>query len=171
MAFSHNVVLIGPMGAGKTTIGKLLAQELGFSFHDTDTEIEERTGADINWIFDLEGEEGFRRRETEVLRELCQKSRSVIATGGGAVVSAENRRVLSAAGTVVYLQASVGQQMRRTERDQRRPMLRGGNREEVLSDLMDQRAPLYQEIADVTVHTSDRGARTVAREIAQRLLA
>ncbi len=158
------------MGAGKTTIGKLLAQELGFSFHDSDAEIEERTGADIAWIFDLEGEEGFRKRETDVLRELCQQTRSVIATGGGAVVSAENRRILSAAGTVVYLQASIGQQLKRTERDQKRPMLQNGDREEVLVDLMEQRAPLYEEIADVVVQTSDRGARTVAKEIAERLL-
>jgi len=171
MAFSHNVILIGPMGAGKTTIGKLLAKELGFSFHDSDTEIEERTGADITWIFDLEGEEGFRRRETDVLRELCQQSRSVIATGGGAVIKEENRRLLSAAGTVVYLQASVGQQLKRTERDQRRPLLRDGDRERVLNDLMSERAPLYQEIADITVQTSDRGARTVAKEIAERLSA
>lgn len=170
MAFSHNVILIGPMGAGKTTIGRLLAKELGFSFHDTDTEIEERTGADITWIFDLEGEEGFRRRETDVLRELCQHSRSVIATGGGAVIKDENRKILSAAGTIVYLKASIGQQLKRTERDQRRPLLRDGDREQILSDLMEQRAPLYQEIADITIHTSDRGARTVAKEIADKLL-
>ena len=169
MVFSHNVILVGPMGAGKTTIGKLLAKELGFSFHDSDSIIEERTGADIAWIFDVEGEAGFRKRETNILRELCQQTRSVIATGGGAVLNEENRRNLASAGTVVYLQTSLGQQVRRTERDRKRPLLQDGDREETLKQLMEERDPLYREIADIVVQTNERATKIVAREIVAQL--
>ena len=123
----QNVFLVGPMGAGKTTIGRFLAGELKLEFKDADREIEERCGADISWIFDMEGEEGFRRRETEVIEELAQDSGLCIATGGGAVLKAENRTALMAHGIVVYLKTSVDQQVQRTSRDKKRPLLQTGN--------------------------------------------
>jgi shikimate kinase len=157
------------MGAGKSTIGRLLAEELGFVFRDSDTLIEERSGAAIAWIFDVEGEDGFRLRETAALRDLADESGMVLATGGGAVLREENRRLLSAIGTVVYLETSVREQLARTRRDRKRPLLQSGDREQVLADLLSHRDPLYREIADIVVRTDRRGARSVATEIVERL--
>ena len=167
----RNVVLVGPMGAGKSTIGRYLAEQLGYVFRDTDTLIEERTGASIAWIFDVEGEEGFRARETALIRELAEETGMVLATGGGAVLREENRRVLSDIGTVVYLETSVNEQVARTRRDRKRPLLQSNDRETVLRDLLERRDPLYRDVADVVVHTDRRGARGVASEILERLAA
>jgi shikimate kinase len=163
------VFLVGPMGAGKTTIGRLLAQELCLPFKDSDREIEERTGADIPWIFDVEGEEGFRSRETSALEALSQQSDMVLATGGGIVMRAENRTVLAARGIVVYLATSVEQQVLRTSKDRKRPLLLNEDPTAVLQNLLDIRDPLYREIADYVVETDHRNPKTVASDIAALL--
>lgn len=157
------------MGAGKSTIGKQLAKELKLEFFDADQEIEARTGANIAWIFDVEGEEGFRKREVAVIDDLTQLQGIVLATGGGAVLSAENRNRLAARGTVVYLYTTVEQQVRRTARDKRRPLLLVDPPESDLKDLMLSRDPLYREIADVTVLTDGRTVRSVAIEVIRLL--
>ena len=165
----HRVFLIGPMGAGKTTIGKYLAQRLNLDFADTDSEIEKRTGADIPWIFDVEGEEGFRNREQQVVEEMTLWDNVLLATGGGVVVRPENRRVLGARGYVIYLHASVEEQVRRTYRDRRRPLLQDGDPEEVLRALMVQRDEYYREIADYVINTDDCSPRTVAQRLVREL--
>lgn len=165
----RNLILIGPMGAGKSTIGRLLAKELKLQFKDSDKEIEQRTGADIPWIFDVEGEQGFREREQSMIAELCELSGAVIATGGGVVLRPENRQALSAGGRVVYLHASVEQQLDRTSRDRNRPLLRNSDPARVLGTLMEIRDPLYREIADVIVETDERPPRMVVQEIIDRL--
>lgn len=157
------------MGAGKSTIGKQLAKELKLEFYDADQEIEARTGADIAWIFDVEGEEGFRKREAAVIDELSQLQGIVLATGGGAVLSPENRTRLAARGTVVYLFTTVEQQVRRTARDKRRPLLQTGIPDSTLKDLMSCRDPLYREVADVVVATDGRTVRSVAIEVIRML--
>lgn len=157
------------MGAGKSTIGRLLAKELRLSFKDSDKEIEQRTGANIPWIFDVEGEAGFREREQAVIGELCELDGVVLATGGGAVLRPENRSALRAGGRVVYLHTSVDQQLDRTSRDRNRPLLRTANPGKVLADLMNIRDPLYREIADVIIETDERPPRMVVQEILERL--
>ncbi|MBX9712365.1 MAG: shikimate kinase AroK [Pseudomonadaceae bacterium] len=164
-----NLILVGPMGAGKSTIGRLLAKELRLPFKDSDKEIEQRTGADIPWIFDVEGEQGFREREQAVIVDLCGADGLVLATGGGAVLREENRRALRAGGRVVYLHATVEQQIDRTSRDRNRPLLRTADPARVLSDLMAIRDPLYREIADVVIETDERPPRMVVLEIIERL--
>ncbi len=163
------IFLVGPMGAGKSTIGRQLAAELGFQFFDTDAEIEQRCGADIPWIFDIEGEDGFRKREATVLADISGNDRCVIATGGGIVSSDENRKLLQKAGFVVYLQASIRQQLDRTIRDKKRPLLQVENRAEVLERLMQEREPLYLDVADHVVATDTRAPKRVAAEIARAL--
>ena len=157
------------MGAGKSTIGRLLAKELRLPFKDSDKEIEQRTGADIPWIFDVEGEQGFREREQAVIAELCEIDGMVLATGGGAVLRPENRAALKQGGRVVYLHASVVQQLDRTSRDRNRPLLRTADPAKVLSDLLAIRDPLYREIADVIIETDERPPRLVVQEILERL--
>jgi shikimate kinase len=157
------------MGAGKSTIGRLLAKELRLPFKDSDKEIEQRTGADIPWIFDVEGEQGFREREQAVICELCHQDGLVLATGGGAVMRAENRQALHSGGRVVYLHTSVDQQIDRTARDRNRPLLRSANPAQVLSDLMAMRDPLYREVADIIIETDERPPRMVVQEILARL--
>jgi len=164
-----NVFLVGPMGAGKTTIGRLLADELQLEFIDADREIEERSGVDIPWIFDKEGEEGFRRREAEVIEDLSLRSDILLSTGGGAVLEAHNRQVLMSRGTVVYLYTSVEEQVRRTAKDRKRPLLQTGSPQKVLRNLMAIRDPLYREIADIVVETDGRAPRTVIQDILSRL--
>lgn len=166
-----NIFLVGPMGAGKTTIGKLLADELKLEFIDSDQEIENRTGADIAWIFDMEGEEGFRKREEKVIEELSAKNKIVLATGGGAVLSEQSRRLLHSRGTVIYLMTTINQQLERTRKDQKRPLLQNVDDPEAkLRSLMDEREPLYREIADHMVMTNRRSAKTVSMEIAKYIL-
>ena len=165
----RNLILVGPMGAGKSTIGRLLAKELHLPFKDSDKEIEVRTGANIPWIFDKEGEPGFRDRETAMIVELCHENGIVLATGGGAVMRPENRQALRNGGRVVYLHASIEQQVARTSRDRNRPLLRNANPEKILRDLLAIRDPLYREIADVVVETDERPPRMVVLDILERL--
>ena len=165
----RNLILVSPMGAGKSTIGRLLAKELHLPFKDSDKEIEVRTGADIPWIFDVEGEQGFREREQAVIADLCREDGLVLATGGGAVLRQENREALRAGGRVIYLHASVEQQLERTARDRNRPLLRTADPGRVLRDLLAIRDPLYREIADVVIDTDQRPPRMVVQEILSRL--
>ena len=165
MAKPNRIFLIGPMGAGKTTIGKQLAQSLGMSFNDSDQEIQRRTGVDIPTIFEYEGEEGFRNREQQVIDELTQVDNQVLATGGGAVLRPENRQHLSARGIVFFLACSIQQQFERTYRDRNRPLLQTDDHLERLKSLMAEREPLYQGCADYTVSTEGRSASSVAHEI------
>ena len=157
------------MGAGKTTIGKYLAQHLKLQFADTDTEIEKRTGADIPWIFDVEGEKGFRDREQQVVAEMTNWDDLVLATGGGVVLRPENRRALAGRGFVVYLHATVDEQARRTRKDRRRPLLQTDDPAETLRELMEERDPLYREIADHIINTDECSPRTVAQRLIKEL--
>ncbi|KDE39698.1 Shikimate kinase I [Nitrincola lacisaponensis] len=157
------------MGAGKSTIGRLLAQELSSTFIDSDKVIEERSGADIPWIFDVEGEAGFREREMAVISELTQLNDCVLATGGGVVLRPENRECLQNRGVVVYLQTSIEQQLERTARDRNRPLLQTANPEEVLRKLLEQRDPLYKSCADIIIRTDKRHPRAVIQEILRQL--
>jgi shikimate kinase len=157
------------MGAGKTTIGKALARSLKLGFVDSDRRIEERTGADIPWIFDVEGEEGFRDREEQVIEELTQIDNTVLATGGGVVMREANRRVLAARGYVVYLHATLEEQLRRTRGDRNRPLLATDDPEAVLRRLTSLRDPLYREIADLIVDTDRSHPRHIARKLLSQL--
>ena len=167
-----NLFLVGPMGAGKSTIGKKLSKLLNMDFVDTDQEIEIRTGADIAWIFDVEGEEGFRIREKTVIDELSQRQGIVLATGGGAIAHPDSRNFLAARGFVVYLQASIEQQLQRTTRDKRRPQIQKASeaekRDEMLR-LMAEHEPLYREIADIVVSTDGRSVQAVANEVIEMI--
>jgi len=165
----NNVFLVGPMGVGKTTIGKALADCLGLGFYDSDREIEASTGADIPWIFDVEGEAGFRIREVRMIDELSQRKNIVLATGGGAVLAEENRQRLHERGHVVYLRASINQQLERTSRDKNRPLLQTANPEKKIRELMKIRDPLYREVAHMIVDTNRRNARSVSLDICRRL--
>ncbi|TEW53917.1 shikimate kinase AroK [Psychromonas sp. RZ22] len=165
MAEQRNIFLIGPMGAGKSTIGRQLAQMLHLDFLDSDSEIERKTGADIAWVFDVEGEEGFRNREQEMLDELTKKHGIVLATGGGAVIRQENRTHLSARGIVVYLKTSVQKQLARTLKDKRRPLLQADDPQSVLETLAEKRNALYEEAADYTIETDEQSAKVVASQI------
>ena len=166
---SSNLVLVGPMGAGKSTIGRRLAERYGLDFHDLDHEIEERTGATVRLIFELEGEAGFRRRETQVLAELLEGERLLLATGGGSVLSPENRRILAAHGFVVFLGATVSQQLKRLERDRKRPLLAAPDRRARLEALAAERDPLYREVADLVVAGEDLSVANAAKRIADAL--
>ncbi|PIP80615.1 MAG: shikimate kinase AroK [Gammaproteobacteria bacterium CG22_combo_CG10-13_8_21_14_all_40_8] len=171
MAFTRNIFLVGPMGAGKSTIGKQLAQQLKMEFFDSDREIESKAGVDIDWIFDVEGEAGFRVRETEMIKELTEKQGIVLATGGGAVVELENRKVLGGRGVVVYLDVSLEQQLERTRRDRRRPLIsQADNPEEAIKRLHDERAPIYEELSDYKISTDHGSVRQVAKQIVDLLL-
>ena len=160
-----NIFLIGPMGAGKSSVGKYLATQLNMEFYDTDEEIEKRTGVDIGWIFDLEGEMGFRKREETIVAELAGLSNIILATGGGTILSPECRALLRTHGVIVYLEVSLQYQDTRTVNDSRRPLLRVDNRQEVLEKLQGEREPLYQELADVRILTDKRSVRAVSDDI------
>ena len=169
MLEKRNVILVGPMGAGKSTIGRQLATILNYDFYDSDHKIEARTGADIPWIFDVEGEAGFRKRESSMIDELTQLDGVVIATGGGAITHEINRKNLATRGVVVYLRTSVEQQLERTARDRNRPLLQTDEPRKVLTELMKVRGPLYEEVADIVVDTGDGGIRDVAQHIVNML--
>ena len=171
MPFNRNVILVGPMGAGKSTIGRQLAALLRYEFVDSDQEIEARTGADIPWIFDVEGEEGFRKREESVIEDLTQRQHIVLATGGGAVLKESNRRAIKGRGAVVYLKTSIEQQLTRTSRDRNRPLLQTENPRKVLTDLMAIREPLYLEVADYVVETDGSAIKDVATRIVELISA
>ena len=168
-ARGNNVYLIGPMGSGKTAVGKQLARLLHLHFYDSDAEIEHRCGVDIPYIFEKEGEAGFRDREREAIDSLTQLQGVIVATGGGAVLSPINREHLANRGCVVYLQTSVEQQLERTRHGRQRPLLLTENPERKLRELMTFRAPLYESIATFVVCTDGRQVRAVADEILQRL--
>ncbi|BAU56872.1 shikimate kinase I [Halorhodospira halochloris] len=159
------IFLVGPMGAGKTTIGRELASRLGFRFVDSDSEIERKTGVSIPWIFDIEGEQGFRQREAAVIDQLTQQEHLVLATGGGAVTTPSNRDALSARGIVIYLFTPVQVQLQRTRHDTNRPLLQSSNPRQRLEELMQQRDPLYRQIADLVIESSSGRARGVAKRI------
>lgn len=165
MKDNRNVFLVGSMGAGKSTIGRFLSDFLHLEFVDSDSEIEKRTGADIPWIFDVEGEEGFRKREANIINDLTQRQGIVLATGGGVVVTPSNRQHLSARGIVVYLATPVEIQYQRTLKDRRRPLLQTEDPLKTLEELMQNRDPLYREIADYVVDTTQSSAKGVAQEI------
>ncbi len=162
------LILIGPMGAGKTTIGKLLAQQLDYTFFDSDQEIERGTGASISWIFDKEGEIGFRQRETRAIEQLTRKQQAVLATGGGVVVTPQNHEYLKR-GIVIYLRATVDVQFERTCRDRNRPLLQTQNPKERLSQLFAMRDPIYQQLADMTVTTGHLSPKKMVQEIITKL--
>ena len=163
------VFLVGPMGVGKTTIGKMLARELGLRFVDCDQEIEKRLGADIPWIFDVEGEIGFRDRETQMLDELTQQDNILVATGGGAVLRPENRRYLSERGIVIHLDSTVDLLVKRTKRDNKRPLLQNGDPREILARIKKERDPLYEEVADICVFAGDNSSRRAVTQILLKL--
>lgn len=170
MAEKRNIFLVGPMGAGKSTIGRQLARQLHLEFFDSDTEIERRTGADIAWVFELEGEEGFRAREEKVIEELTENTGIVLATGGGSILSKESRNRLSARGVVVYLQTTIDKQLARTQRDKRRPLIaEAENPRVVLEELADERNALYEEIADIIVRTDEQSTKVVIDQIIEKV--
>ncbi|WP_119393625.1 shikimate kinase AroK [Salinibius halmophilus] len=163
------IALVGPMGAGKSTIGRLLSERLSRPFVDSDKEIEERAGASIPWIFDIEGEKGFREREQQTLFELLEQGDMVLATGGGIVGRDANRKMLRKYAQVVYLQTSVATQLARTAADKNRPLLQTDNPEQVLTDLLAKREPWYQDVADITVSTDVLTPEAVVEEIIRGL--
>lgn len=165
-----NIILVGPMGAGKSTLGRLLARALKRPFYDSDQVIEDRCGASIPWIFDLEGEEGFRQRETQVLSELTRMQGIVLATGGGAVLRPENRKALRAGGLVIFLRTTVDQQLARTRKTTHRPLLQTANPRKRLEAMCLERDPLYQETAHLTINTDQRPPRQVVLDIKKQLL-
>lgn len=162
---ARGIFLIGPMGAGKSTLGRHLAHQLGWPFYDTDKVIEERTGADIPWVFDVEGEQGFRRREAEVLDELTRLPGIVLATGGGAVLCEANRRHLHDRGVVIYLETPVALQLARTRNDRQRPLLQQGDPQATLSRLYVERDPLYRQTCHHVVSTSSGSMRRVSQQV------
>jgi shikimate kinase len=161
------------MGAGKTSVGKLLADRLDLRFVDSDRELETRCGADIPWIFDIEGEAGFRARETEILSELCSQSGILLATGGGSVISKKNRKIIKKAGVVAYLSAGAEQIYQRVRHDTNRPLLQVENPQNAITDILEKREPLYREVADIIVCSSEKEspgsmASAVCKELKQR---
>jgi shikimate kinase len=167
---SHrNIILIGPMGSGKSTIGNIIARRLHRDFQDSDHFIEERTGVDIARIFDVEGEQGFRDRETNALSELLSENNRVIATGGGSVLRRQNQQLLKQQGYIVFLDTTVNQQMQRLQRDKKRPLLQTENPRERLESLLLERRPIYLDLADLAVKTDKRMARRLAADIINQL--
>ena len=160
-----NIFIVGPMGSGKSTVGKIISNELFLNFFDTDDEIESRTGASIDWIFDLEGEEGFRKRESSVLEEMVKQNSIVLSTGGGIILSDSNREMLSSRGTVFYLSTPISVQIERTSKDKDRPLLKNGNPEEILTRLQNERKDLYESVSDHVIETENKSSQEVASEI------
>ena len=154
---SKNIVLVGPMGSGKTTVGRRLAHKLNQDFFDTDHEIIDKTGVTIDHIFDIEGEEGFRERESKILENLCQMSNIILATGGGIVILTKNREILKNSGLVVYLYSSVDQLLRRTAKSKTRPLLENStDRRKTITDLLEARDEYYREVASVVIDTTGK---------------
>ncbi|WP_081443590.1 shikimate kinase AroK [Methylophaga thiooxydans] len=166
---SGNIFLIGPMGAGKSTIGRQLAKALRKKFYDSDREIEKRTGVSISWIFEMEGEAGFRERESKAIDELTAFDNVVVATGGGAILSEENRNWLRSRGEVVYLSATAEQLYRRTAKDKKRPLLQTGDRRKQIEALMAQRNPLYEQVADIIIKTGDQSIQHTVNDVIKQL--
>ena len=153
------------MGSGKSTVGKIISSELFLNFFDTDEEIEARTGASIDWIFDLEGEEGFRKRESKILEEMVQQNSIVLSTGGGIILSESNRELLSSRGTVFYLATPIAVQLERTSKDKDRPLLKNGDPGKILEELHLARESLYEGVADYIVNTEGKSSQEVSTEI------
>ena len=160
-----NIFIVGPMGSGKSTVGKIISDELFLNFFDTDDEIESRTGASIDWIFDLEGEEGFRKRESSILEEMVKQNSIVLSTGGGIIISDSNREMLSSRGTVFYLSTPISVQIERTSKDKDRPLLKNGDPEEILTRLQKERKDLYESVSDHIIETENKSSQQVASEI------
>ena len=160
-----NIFIVGPMGSGKSTVGKIISDELFLNFFDTDDEIESRTGASIDWIFDLEGEEGFRKRESSILEEMVKQNSIVLSTGGGIILSDSNREMLSSRGTVFYLSTPISVQIERTSKDKDRPLLKNGDPEEILTRLQKERKGLYESVSDHVIETENKSSQEVASEI------
>jgi len=169
MTHPRNIFLIGPMGAGKSAVGRYLARTLHLSFVDSDDEIESRTGVDIPFIFEKEGEEGFRKRESAVIDDLSKMDGVVLATGGGAVINPDSRSRLGGRGFVVYLYTTVDQQVARTQKGRERPLLESADPRATLQELLDTRDPMYREIADIIVETDGRKVKSVANEIIDQI--
>ncbi len=165
MKTAHNIFLVGPMGAGKTSVGRSLAKHLNKQFYDSDQEIEKKMGVGLTWIFDLEGMVGFRSREMKVIDELSSLNNIVLSTGGGCVETPEVREFLKERGTVIYMEVSLETQLNRLKRDKKRPLLQGENPQEVLIRLWEEREPIYEDIADFTIITDNRSVQDVGEEI------
>lgn len=166
---SGNLILVGMMGSGKTTMGKALAKHLGKSFVDSDEEITRRTGVTVPHIFDIEGESGFRQRETAVIRDLAGRDNMVLATGGGAVLAVENRTLLAGSGIVIYLKAGVHDLWQRTRHDRNRPLLQTRDPYARLTELFQQRDPLYQEVADIVIQSGRQSVQVMMLQLADRI--
>lgn len=169
MSTPRNIILVGPMGSGKSAVGSWLARRLKRQFTDSDRYIEEQTGVEIAVIFEIEGEEGFRAREQRALERLCEKEHAVLATGGGAVIRKRNRETLKASGDVIYLECSLDEQVRRTSVSRNRPLLASGSPRAILEELMRERGPLYLEVAHHVVDTSGLQVRQVGQNILRLL--
>src|SRR5690625_3991473 len=167
----RRVFLVGPMGSGKTTVGRQLARLLNMKFLDLDLELEKRCGVEVSVIFEIEGEDGFRQRETAMLDELTRHDNIVLGTGGGSVIREENRRMLSERGLVVYLETGIGQQLARLAKDKQRPLLQTPDRRQRLAGLAKQRNPLYDGIADITVPSENISPAAMAKRVANIILA
>jgi shikimate kinase len=164
-----SLILVGMMGAGKTTVGRLLARRLKRAFYDSDEEIERRCGVRVPVIFDIEGEAGFRAREAQVIAELCALDNAVLATGGGVVLAEENRRRIAARGTVVYLHARPSHLWQRVRHDRNRPLLATTDPQKKIEELYAQRDPLYREVADLVIDTGKQSVQTLAKDLLLRL--
>ena len=161
--------IVGPMGVGKTTVGKLLASELGLRFLDSDREIEKRTGTNISWIFDVEGEKGFRDREQQVLEELANEDNVVIATGGGSVLRERNRENLKTRGLVIYLNADLALLVKRTKDETKRPLLKGKDPKKVLEKILRERGSLYKEVSDIEINVAEKSSKNTVVKIMKTL--
>ena len=164
-----HIFIIGPTASGKTTIGKKLAKFLNMNFIDTDKEIEKSTGVDINWLFDIEGEEGFRKREKDILLEIKKNNASVVSTGAGLVLEKNNRQLLSSNGQIIYLDVSIASQLKRTTFDKTRPLLSKNNKREILLKMSKDRDHLYKKLADITIKTGKKSRREIVEEIASKI--
>jgi len=163
------IFIIGPTAAGKTTIGKKLAEGLNMNFIDTDKEIEKATGVDITWLFDIEGEEGFREREEDILLKVSKLNSCVISTGAGSILKESNRDLISSSGKVIYLEASIESQLKRTSLDKARPLLSKGNKEKILKKMDRDRRHLYEELADITIKPDKKSRNEIVNEITLEL--
>jgi shikimate kinase len=163
------IFLIGPMASGKTTIGQKLAKHLQIGFIDTDQQIEKNTGAEISWIFDIEGEKSFREREHQILKKACSEINCVISTGGGIVIRKDNRDLLRDSGLIIYLETSIQSQLERTLLDKSRPLLDSKDKELTLRNLKKERSPLYEEIANITIKEKERGHNVIFQDILNKI--
>lgn len=168
--YKESIFLIGPMGSGKSSVGKVLADRMSYHFVDSDHVIEDKTGVSIPMIFDIEGEVGFRERERQAIDELTQMSETVLATGGGAILNEDNRKHLRSRGFVVYLKSSVDTLVQRTKHDRNRPLLQSADPRKILTEILEQREPLYMDVADLIIETERAAIHKVVNEIIEKLV-